>query len=50
MVQYVCDRCQKKFSKKHNYEIHINRKYPCTEINIENTMTQNKSNEIDEMK
>ena len=29
MVFYKCDKCFKEFSKKYNYEIHINRKFPC---------------------
>ena len=29
MVQYKCITCDKKFDKKHNYEVHINRKFKC---------------------
>ena len=29
MVIYSCDKCKKDFFKKHNYEIHINRKNSC---------------------
>lgn len=32
MVKYTCERCTQVFSKKYNYEYHINRKYPCTEV------------------
>jgi hypothetical protein len=31
MTKYTCDDCDKKFTKKHNYEIHINRKIKCTD-------------------
>jgi len=29
MVEYKCNKCNKIFNKKDNYNIHINRKYPC---------------------
>jgi hypothetical protein len=29
MVLYKCDKCLKEFNKKHNYEVHINRKFSC---------------------
>jgi hypothetical protein len=29
MVLYKCDKCNKEFNKKHNYEVHINRKFSC---------------------
>lgn len=29
MVLYTCDKCNKMFTKKYNYEIHINRKNSC---------------------
>ena len=32
MVEYKCDRCHKSFNKKHNYDVHINRKYQCGSI------------------
>jgi len=32
MVQYICSRCDKIFDKKSNYEMHINRKFKCKEI------------------
>ncbi len=37
MVKYTCPKCKKDFFKKHNYEIHINRKNNCEQItNINN--------------
>ena len=34
MVNYICDRCLVDFgNKKIKYERHINRKYPCKQIN-----------------
>jgi hypothetical protein len=32
MPIYSCDRCQKTFTKKFNYDVHVNRKFPCEEI------------------
>jgi hypothetical protein len=29
MVHLVCNRCRKEFDKKQNYDVHINRKFPC---------------------
>jgi hypothetical protein len=29
MVLYKCEKCNKEFNKKHNYEVHINRKFSC---------------------
>lgn len=29
MVQYTCNRCKKVFKKKHGYNTHISRTYPC---------------------
>ena len=36
MLKYTCDRCDKYFNQKYNYERHINRKYLCKQINIKN--------------
>jgi len=33
MVEYKCDKCQKTFDKKHNYDVHANRKYSCYKNN-----------------
>lgn len=30
MVMYTCKKCQKKFTKKYNYECHLNRKTSCS--------------------
>ena len=32
MVRYICSRCDKIFEKKYIYEVHINRKFKCKEI------------------
>ena len=32
MVKYTCNRCLKKFNKKYNYKIHINRKFKCEDV------------------
>ena len=32
MVVYTCPNCNKDFSKKYNFEIHINKKTPCVQI------------------
>jgi hypothetical protein len=37
MVFYKCDKCYKEFTKKHNYESHLNRKFPCNN-NIDNNI------------
>jgi uncharacterized Zn-finger protein len=29
MVLYICNKCNKKFTRKQSYDIHINRKNPC---------------------
>ena len=51
MVFYKCDKCFKEFSKKYNYEIHINRKFPCNN-NIDKdlliTQLQNENIELKE--
>ena len=34
MVVYNCPKCFKKFTKKYNYDIHLNKKIPCTNNNV----------------
>ena len=29
MVTYTCNKCNKTFDRKSNYQTHINKKYPC---------------------
>ena len=58
MVFYKCDKCFKEFSKKYNYEIHINRKFPCnnnidkdlliTQLQNENIELKNENMELKE--
>ena len=58
MVFYKCDKCFKEFSKKYNYEIHINRKFPCnnnidkdlliTQLQNENIELKNENIELRE--
>ena len=46
MVLYKCDKCLKEFNKKHNYEVHINRKFSCINNYIDKDLIiQNLSNE-----
>ena len=33
MVNYTCERCNKTFNHKSNYDQHLNRSKPCTKIN-----------------
>lgn len=40
MVVYTCERCQKKFNKKFDYNKHMNRKIPCKIINEEEKIDQ----------
>ena len=35
MVEYICEICNKKFNHKGNYTSHINRKKPCSVMNID---------------
>lgn len=30
MVEYVCQKCYKKFDKKDSFTKHMNKKYPCS--------------------
>jgi len=30
---YKCERCNKEFNQKSNYNYHVNRKYPCKDTN-----------------
>ena len=46
MVLYKCEKCLKEFNKKHNYEVHINRKFSCINNYIDKDLIiQNLSNE-----
>lgn len=60
MVEYKCNKCNKTFDRKSNYETHINRKKPCIakedidkiqelEKNIENKL-ESQQKEIEELK
>jgi hypothetical protein len=58
MVLYKCNKCFKDFTKKYNYELHINRKFPCnnnidkdfliTELKEENTELKEENIELKE--
>lgn len=37
MVMYNCDKCGKKFKKKYNFTVHMNRKYDCTQNTVKTT-------------
>jgi uncharacterized C2H2 Zn-finger protein len=54
MVEYKCEKCNKLFKKKFNYEKHIDRKYSCvTGVNTVDQlkiMLENQQNEINELK
>jgi len=46
MVSYKCDNCSKTFIKKIDYERHINRKFRCKYININNIQNNNLNEDI----
>jgi len=46
MVEYVCQRCNKKFNKRSNYNAHINRKVICLDVNKNNNII-NSNNQDD---
>ena len=53
MVLYICKKCNKHFNKKQCYDVHINRKFPCTYEDITNgklddTKTNNKTIELEQ--
>jgi hypothetical protein len=53
MVLYICNKCNKNFNKKQCYDVHINRKFPCTYEDITNqkiddTNISNKIKELEE--
>ena len=48
MVEYICDRCKKTFTKKSNYLSHLNRKNPCQKKIV--VPQDNKAGELDELK
>jgi hypothetical protein len=51
MVLYKCDKCLKEFNKKHNYEVHINRKFSCINNYIDKDLIiQNLTDENIELK
>jgi len=54
MVLYICNKCNKNFTRKQCYDVHINRKFPCTYEDItnkkqDNTNTSNTSNKTIEL-
>ena len=34
MVNYTCDRCEKLFTDKTKYSLHISRKNPCKKVSL----------------
>jgi hypothetical protein len=53
MVLYICNKCNKNFTRKQCYQAHINRKYSCTYEDItnkkqDNTNTSNKTIELEQ--
>ena len=54
MVLYICKKCNKHFNKKQCYDVHTNRKFPCsyediTNKKLDNTNTGNISNKTIEL-
>src|SRR5271166_5573010 len=43
MVNYTCSRCKRSFTKKQNYEIHINRKHKCEIVDETQQLTPKSS-------
>ena len=43
MVLYKCNKCNKEFNRKSNYINHINRKFPCNNLVIENILLNESS-------
>ena len=35
-MKYICNKCNKSFTKKYNYTVHINRKNACDDFSIIN--------------
>ena len=44
MVLYICKKCNKHFNKKQCYNVHINRKFPCTYEDIIDETNKNNTN------
>ncbi len=54
MVEYVCQKCYKKFDKKDSFTKHMDKKYPCSVPpsqleNIENKL-ESQQKEIEKLK
>ena len=43
MVLYKCNKCNKEFNRKSNYINHINRKFPCNNLVIDNIILNESS-------
>jgi len=41
MVQYECNKCGKKFTRKSSYDNHLSKKKLCGQINIDNLIVNN---------
>ena len=41
MVLYICKKCNKNFNRKQCYDVHINRKFPCSYEEINDQKTDN---------